>query len=180
MHTNLSPMAWLVLAVPGAHKARRSPLPTSPAHALSSCPCRVKIVDKRAKGGRLYLKKGTIVDVKTPTGERALPPPAPTPMNMPRMCVWAPTGPLTGAGMAGCKALSRTALLEQRPTCCYDAVAPTCMHARPAARRTRPPPTHPPPQWHLAAVCDVFVDDLKQSVLVRGQQAGGGQRQLGA
>lgn len=28
---------------------------------------RVKIVDKRAKGGRLYLKKGTIVDVKTPT-----------------------------------------------------------------------------------------------------------------
>lgn len=26
-------------------------------------------MDKRVKGGRLYLKKGTIVDVKTPTGE---------------------------------------------------------------------------------------------------------------
>jgi hypothetical protein len=37
--------------------------------ARSSAPCRsVKVVDKRVRGGRLYLKKGTIVDVKAPTG----------------------------------------------------------------------------------------------------------------
>lgn len=33
-----------------------------------SLPCSVKVVDKRVRGGRLYLKKGTIVDVKAPTG----------------------------------------------------------------------------------------------------------------
>ena len=27
----------------------------------------MKIVDKKLRGGRLYLKKGTVVDVKTPT-----------------------------------------------------------------------------------------------------------------
>ncbi|KAL4422274.1 hypothetical protein ABPG75_008471 [Micractinium tetrahymenae] len=51
------------------HRQRDSP---SPPPAADERPwlvpnIRVKIVDKRAKGGRLYLKKGTIVDVKTPT-----------------------------------------------------------------------------------------------------------------
>jgi hypothetical protein len=37
----------------------------------------VKIVDKRAKGGKLYLKKGTVVDVKTPMGAPPPPPAGP-------------------------------------------------------------------------------------------------------
>lgn len=34
-------------------------------HALYSR-CRVKIIDKQIEEGKLYLKKGTVVDVKTP------------------------------------------------------------------------------------------------------------------
>ena len=51
------------------HTHTQSDVPTlSPAPFCPSLPRSVKIVDKRAKGGRLYLKKGTVVDVKTPTG----------------------------------------------------------------------------------------------------------------
>lgn len=54
-----------------------------PRAAAPPPPSRVKIVDKRAKGGKLYLKKGTVVDVKTPTG--APPPPCKLPPTPPAL-----------------------------------------------------------------------------------------------
>ncbi|KAI7838635.1 hypothetical protein COHA_007562 [Chlorella ohadii] len=55
----------------GNKRARQRESPPPPA-ASSERPwlvpnIRVKVVDKRVRGGRLYLKKGTIVDVKAPT-----------------------------------------------------------------------------------------------------------------
>ena len=38
-----------------------------PASFLSSFLRRVKIIDKRLHGGKYYLKKGVVIDVKTPT-----------------------------------------------------------------------------------------------------------------
>lgn len=44
----------------GAGRLLQPPLPSHAAHS------RVKIVDKRVEKGRVYLKKGTIVDVTSP------------------------------------------------------------------------------------------------------------------
>ncbi len=60
-HSTAHPSTPMLCSSPLFLFIRAVPLP--PGH-----PCRVKVVDKRVRGGRLYLKKGTIVDVKAPTG----------------------------------------------------------------------------------------------------------------
>ncbi len=133
------------------------------------CPCRVKIVDKRAKGGRLYLKKGTIVDVKTPTGE---PLPPTDPLVHPEAC-----SSHTRFGDATNTFWLRAGSRRDAVRRSARRVPPAVLRCRGGGRTQAPAPLDAPTltlpplapcKTRIAAVCDVFLDDLKQSVLVRG------------
>lgn len=150
---------WRGAAPPCRHHMYVTSLAPLPACAA----CRVKIVDKRARGGKLYLKKGTVVDVKTPTG-------AASAAHM--LC---PAAACTAACVCG-KRLQAWGAGRERTQHTGARVPPLpALRSSPAFRPTLSCLRRPSPH----SVCDVYIDGLNQSVQVGGLAAAAGLAPVG-